>query len=504
MAILQGLTIVSNPLWHIIGVSSTHVVTGLKGVPASLTFGGVDRNRFIENDISLALSPDDLPMVTMKSIKVVTDLTPNNLNSTAEFKTSKGSDLYTIDSSTPFFWFPGTLCDAIATRLGLEYNGTLELYTYGSNFSGYEAAKKSNFSFTFTVSDLPDSENVIDITLPFSAFDHELSYPFPGIGGTASSQGVRYFPLRKTSDPRQFTFGRVFLQEAYLAVDYERRKFSISRAKFPSDGGADKDIIDIPSGNLSGDSPDPKKGMSKGIAAGIGVGVAIFVLVIACIAITICLRRKKGELPSSPLQEKGQQPRWMADYWRFWRASKCSEPKDIVSEAPDSSVTRYELPGFTQPVELEASEVINPLYGANGKRREGANPPAYYDESHDTTEAGSGSDRDPNSRSGPPIYVLSHIPLDSDDNAPSVVSPLGPSSIFNGTVTGNPSPLTPSQHSFTGSFLQPGSQSGSQPEDSYSSQANSLGPDGPSHAVRSDTSLQQPPHVVRRKFSWEE
>ncbi|QVM07957.1 hypothetical protein D8B26_002654 [Coccidioides posadasii str. Silveira] len=492
----------------------------LKGVRSSLTFGGVDRNRFVENNVTFTLSPDDLPVVTVKSIKVSTNLKP--LGSNLVFRPLDALERYTIDSSTPFFWFPEYVCTAFAEELGLEYNDTLQLYTYGPNSSKYDNVTNSNISFTFTLSDLPGSRESVDITLPFSAFDHELSYPFPKLDANASSQALRYFPIRKTSDTKKFTLGRAFLQEVYLAVDFERRNFSISQAKFPSDGGIEMDLVAIsrpPDSSYKGPS-DSRRRLSKGAAAGIGVGVSIVVIVAACVVATSCLRRRKRELLLEP-NEKEQQQERRRRYWKFWRSSDSPSPSELlgdehfVAEAPaDSSVSRFELPGSSVPAELEASEVTNPLYSANRKRRNGSDaPPAYEHRNTEDFAETVTSNRRLSPGTGPPVYVLSDVPLDTDDYETYLVSPLAMSSTFNGShSTTGPSPLTPSaDRSFSGSFPQASSQSVSPPGNPASSRINisNTGTHSPvfENVQGTDGSLPpstEAPRVVRRKFSWEE
>ncbi|WEW56856.1 hypothetical protein PRK78_002311 [Emydomyces testavorans] len=489
----------------------------LKGVPSSLTVGGVDRNRFFENNVTFALSPDDLPVVAVKSIRISTQLKPQGSN-LARPPISKGLELYTIDSSTPFFWFPEYLCTAFAAELGLEYNDTLQLYTYGSNFSKYETAMNSNISFTFTLSDLPDSKKAVNVTLPFYAFDHKLSYPFPKLGANASSQGLRYFPMRKASDPKQFTLGRAFLQEVYLAVDYGRRNFSISQAKFPADGGAYKNLVKItpPADGPGKDPSGSHRSLSTGAAAGIGVGLGAAVIIFACVGIVICRRRRKGELALGPFRfrERGPKDKRRRYYWKFWRSSGSPAPSELLGdkhfavEAPaDSSVTRFELPGSTKLIELEASEVTNPFYSANGKRRGGADgPPAYGDEGGlENIRESPPSDIHATSTMGPPVYVLSDLPLDNDQVETYIVSPVDPGETFDeNDSTGGPSPLSPTAGRLLDeSFPQVTPRSVPQAEYSSGTETNSPTIENIQDPDEALEELQRPPRVHRRKFSWE-
>jgi hypothetical protein len=69
----------------------------------------------------------------------------------------------------------------------------------------------------------------VNITLPYDAFDLQLSYPYlPNT--TYADPSKYYFPLRQAANETQYVLGRAFLQEAYLITDYERNNFSIHQA----------------------------------------------------------------------------------------------------------------------------------------------------------------------------------------------------------------------------------------------------------------------------------
>jgi hypothetical protein len=179
---------------------------GLKGVPASLTLGGVDENRFQPNNNTFQLSPGNLPVVALNSISVSADPL-SSATSRPNFSSpltlleadSNSDDLFTIDSSTAFLWLPQPACDAFSSALNLTYNETLQVYTYGPNSSVREQLISWNLTFTFSVANLPGSSQSIDITLPFSAFDQSLQYPFPNFETEYTGNTCNYFPLRQAN-----------------------------------------------------------------------------------------------------------------------------------------------------------------------------------------------------------------------------------------------------------------------------------------------------------------
>ncbi|KAK2754795.1 hypothetical protein FQN54_006688 [Arachnomyces sp. PD_36] len=402
----------------------------LKGVPASLTFGGVDTNRFVENDVSFALSSDSSPIVAINSISVsaepVSDAVskPNWTNPQTLLDTAE-SNLFVIDSSTPFLWLPEAACDSFADVLNLTYNDTLELYYYGSNSSIRDELLSWNLTFTFTIADLPGSSSSVDITLPFSAFDQTLTYPFPDLDANFTSSGVRYFPLRKAVNDDQLTIGRTFLQESYLAVDYERNNFSISQAAFNIDALTNTNIVPItrPSNsNFTGPSVDDNHhsvGLKVGLGVGLGVGFA------CCIAVLFLWLRRRA-LKSAPEDKVEDSDLPKKHRWsKVFSKKPAAAPIELLGdkhhpiEAPaDMSAARFELCAIETPVELPGAEVADTYYGSDGqrhRRNQGSTEKVKYPSS----EPGLDRANSP----GLPAYTLT-----CDDNgSQDAISPLSPS-----------------------------------------------------------------------------
>lgn len=364
---------------------------------------------------------------------------PNSTRgSSPDLVTADRDNRFYIDSSTPFLWLPEDTCDLIATNLDLTYNETLRLYTYGDNSTKYEILRDSDISLTFTLSDLPNSQDTVDITLPFSAFDSKLSFPYPDLKIKSGDAPIRYFPLRKTKDPQEYAIGRTFLQEAYLTVDYERRNFSISQAKFPSDPNMKADFLEItrpPDSRYPGPQYSDDDALSIGAKVGIGVGTSLGVVAIS-IAVLFWIRKRKRKSSSDPKNSKSQTQRKRT--WKFWQTPSHQGPAELLADKrypveahAGSSVTRFELEGSRVPLR-EKFEVE-----ANGPRENRA-----------------------------PIKV---IPLYDDEDVRHtdtdesyIVSPIDPSST-QGNLTGEmtqslgmPSPISPSTgYTTSGSYQNP-------------------------------------------------
>lgn len=286
------------------------------------------------------------------------------------------ADLFTIDSSTPFLWLPESVCKRFETALGLVYDTNLQLYTFGRNTSQHDALVNWNLTFNFVIADLPGSAKAVNISLPYSALDLQLSYPFPGLNATSSSPAINYFPLRKAANSSQYTIGRVFLQEAYLIVDYERNKFSVHQATFASDALANYSLVDISkpdNSKLSDSKGNTSSSLSKGAIAGIVVACALVFAAMLAILI-LCLRKRHGrdqnEKPSSP---RNNFLPWLNHKAEEERPSELlGETKYPVEVQAKSRVV--ELPANT-PQELEGTEVIKDVIP--GSNHEDQNSPLH-------------------------------------------------------------------------------------------------------------------------------
>jgi hypothetical protein len=298
------------------------------------------------------------PVVSINSITVSSEplstsaTTPNWAQEPLSLLASSQAELFTIDSSTPFLWLPEKVCDAFALALNLTYDKTLQLYLYG-NGTGPSVLADWNMTFTFAVADLPGSSRTVDINLPYDAFNHQLSFPFPTLNATFSSPAVNYFPLRKAANNTQYTIGRVFLQEAYLAVDYERNNFSISQAKFANDAVTDVNLAGItrPANSIfAGPAGSSAGALSTGAKIGIGIGAAVLVTVGIGLAVFYFRRRRRTEKggPESPKGKKSFFNRKPDGDIKTTSAKATELPgtKRYPTEVPaDKTAARFELPG---------------------------------------------------------------------------------------------------------------------------------------------------------------
>ena len=373
---------------------------GLKHVPSSLTLGGYDANRFASHDISFDLDPNLDPVVALNEITVTANpLSSSNVstgwaNNSTTLLGPADVALYTIDSSTPYLWLPETVCSRFATAFGLTYDENVRLYTFNNDSSRHDTLVNWNLTFKFVLADLPGSSNSISLTLPYAAFDLQLTYPFTGLNATQFSSATRYFPLRKAANDTQYTIGRAFLQETYLVVDYERNSFSVYQANFAADASTNTKLIDItrPSNSSLIRSKAPSsRGLKKGAIIGIAVGAGIAVLCSVGIFICcVCVRQRRAACTTDEKKESGttEADRTLTRRLRDWLLGipKPDRPTEIdgktrdVHEAP-ADAGLVELPA-TNPVELPGSAVeVSPYEAAERKYRMNAIYPANHNPS---------------------------------------------------------------------------------------------------------------------------
>ncbi|MCJ1283288.1 hypothetical protein MMC26_002616 [Xylographa opegraphella] len=276
----------------------------LKQVPSSLVLGGMDLNRYYPHNATFALDPDLNPVVSINQVTIAANPPPTSSISNSWsgqkpytlFETSD-ADLFTIDSTTPFLWLPEAVCTRLEAAFDIVYNEVLQLYLL--NTTQQQTLANANISFTFDLSDYPGSSNVVSLHLSYNAFDLALSYGFPGLESVfpqmnASSPSVSYLPVRKAANSTQYTIGRMFLQETYLIVDYQRNNFSISQAKFELDAIDNQSLMDIepPSTDAAAATDQSSQGLTAGAWIATAVGALVGLVILTLLICFLVFRRR--------------------------------------------------------------------------------------------------------------------------------------------------------------------------------------------------------------------
>lgn len=368
-----------------------------------------------------------------------------------------------IDSTTPYLWFPESVCDRFAESLGLTYNESLNIYTFGGNPGQHNVLENAQLTFTFTLSDIQSAGDDVNITLPYEAFDLQLTYPaIPGTNYGDANSSAYYFPLRQATNEAQYTIGRAFLQEAYIITDYERNTFSVHQAVHVADPIGNTSIVSILRPANSTLSPPPttsRKGLSTGVIAGIVVGVAV-VVALLYFALYIIFHRHHHDSDTSSSEKLCSPPSTLLGRFRRRRTPQCHEATGSTSYptevGADATHERFELPAPLGPAELDSES--GTLYGTteNGSSSQNSvNISAYerarrkLERQQNATSPRSLAPTDetyPIEKSDHDISPVAHYR--PEHSIPDIETPLvspvgGEGSGGSLTISGTPSPVSP-------------------------------------------------------------
>ncbi|KAJ4336438.1 hypothetical protein N0V87_005454 [Didymella glomerata] len=307
---------------------------------SSLTLGGYDASRYITNNLSFVFAADNERELVVELAELTAKTTTqSNINL---LPASTGNITLSIDTTVAELYLPQTICDAFEETFGLTLDNTTGLYLVDDLL--HETLLAQDPSVTFSLRQSRTSNQTIQITLPYGAFDLQAQRPYRGLNDTR-----RYFPLRSGKDENQWALGRMFLQEAYITVDHDRSRFSVYQCDWTY--GKPQEILPILSPDYARLSPvTPKRPTADGSSeshTGVTVGVAVgcvFLVVFVGTAIAGYFWRRRCSALSA------QRAKGAADA----EAARKASPAD-TDEPPSSPATekgpnvfpKAELPGQT-------------------------------------------------------------------------------------------------------------------------------------------------------------
>ncbi|KAK1086626.1 hypothetical protein LTR48_003397 [Friedmanniomyces endolithicus] len=306
----------------------------------SLVLGGYDQNKFDPTNVSFPFYTDisrDL-LVNIQSISTNTSLASTNL-------LPGGTIPAFIDSTVPTMWLPVDACEAFEAAFGLQYNEALNMYLVNDTLHSKLLATSASVTLTLSPNSTSGGETV-SITLPYGAFDLTLKYPY-----ITSPNSSYYFPLQRGANDTQYTLGRVFLQEAYLVVDYDRQNFTIAPCSSHGLDATNADIKTI----LSPDTVLPNSGGSSfptGAIAGVVVGIVILIAALA--AILWFLRRRKHTEKRRVAELEAKEAGSHAEH------SSENESKPFISNPIGGELGGGEIHELTAPHKPFAQEMESP------------------------------------------------------------------------------------------------------------------------------------------------
>ncbi|KAE9377681.1 acid protease [Stipitochalara longipes BDJ] len=242
-----------------------------------------------------------------------------------------------IDSTTSQIWLPQDACAMFEKAFGLVYDPDSELYLVNETQHDILVAQNSSITFSLTTNIQDPSADVVNITLPYAAFDLSVTWGYNITGPS------RYFPIRH-SNGTQYTLGRIFLQEAYLSVDNLKQKFTVSPRAWPY-------------GNPSKIAPGPYSYLPPAIIAAIVLSICVPLGTIA-FSIWFFLRRKRLADQKRKEEEEAE------------AARKAREKEEAI--VPDPFATPDGVINELNADKLETPELFGRLLPFNGQEVDGS------------------------------------------------------------------------------------------------------------------------------------
>lgn len=312
----------------------------------SLTLGGHDSSRYIPNKASFVFAPDnERELVVGLAGLTASTSTQTEINL---LPAGVGKPALPIDTTVAELWLPLEICQAFEKAFSLTYDNVTELYLVDDML--HASLKIQNPTVTITLDQSYSTNETVKITLPYAAFDLQAEVPYRGL-----REKTRYFPLRRADNSTQYALGRVFLQEAYLTVDWERARFSVHQCDWTY--GKPSEILPIVSPSYMDESSAEQSTnrSTDGVVIGVVVGCVFVAILIATVVVGYLWRRRCNRLAA----------RHAADASEAEAARKASptdtddDPSSPTSERGPNVFPKAELPG--------TSNVFRPEMCASGK-----------------------------------------------------------------------------------------------------------------------------------------
>ena len=198
MATLKERNIIPSISWGYTAGNQYRLDTAL----GSLTLGGYDPSRFIQNNVTFSFNEIDTRELTVN----INDISINTNRHDGSPTTSTRTIAALIDSTVPYIYLPLDVCEMFEDTLGIEWDDEVQAYLVNDTL--HSALQAQNSTVTFSLGD-PSTAQIVNISLRYSAFDLTATYPLV-------TNRSHYFPLMRATNENQYTLGRTFLQEAYV------------------------------------------------------------------------------------------------------------------------------------------------------------------------------------------------------------------------------------------------------------------------------------------------
>jgi hypothetical protein len=182
----------------------------------SLVFGGYDQSRIEGVPVQFDMGPPALTELAVSVSSIVIDGKSTGVASTQHTFTA------IVDSTLPYLFLPNATCDWLAKQLNLQFDDLAELYIIDPTSLRYNMGNITSIAITLGPTNSSPPSSNLTIRFPYDAFNSNASW----VWGWESQQHI--FPIKRAPSSIA-VLGRVFFQEAYVIVDYDRNNFSISQ-----------------------------------------------------------------------------------------------------------------------------------------------------------------------------------------------------------------------------------------------------------------------------------
>lgn len=241
----------------------------------------------------------------------------------------KGKAMFNIDSTLTQMWLPLEACKAFEDSFGIVWNETAQLYLL--NDTTQENLQRLNPVVNITIRE--SEQRSVTFSLPYTAFDLTATAPL------VEESSSPYFPLKRSSGT--FVLGRVFLQETYISIDYDRARFNISQA-YPQ-GGSTRVMTILPPSNTTGndtanettsnttkDATTPKSGALSSQAT-VAIAVSITVVSAIGIGLLVAWRKRWGFFARDAPEQERIDKAEMSGESKPWVEVMSSERAELVT-----------------------------------------------------------------------------------------------------------------------------------------------------------------------------
>ncbi|KAL7626064.1 hypothetical protein AAE478_002834 [Parahypoxylon ruwenzoriense] len=230
---------------------------GSQKCPGSLWFGGYDRNRAVNDVLSISLADPYLvfsgaPLLDI-SINVVEGGSPFPWSSKGGLLAAGNSSIgsrfaLAVDPCLPYLNLPKSTCDAIAAEIPVTYNESLGLYLWNTSSPDYTRIVQSPSVLSFTFMDPDNNSRRVNISVPFMHLNLTLDQPLV-------DTPTPYFPCNGASNGN-YALGRAFLQDAFFGANLQTAVYFLAQAPGPNVAGESVTVMDKDCRTISASNND--------------------------------------------------------------------------------------------------------------------------------------------------------------------------------------------------------------------------------------------------------